>query len=415
MNILVIGNGFDLAHGLNTEYKDFLEIINLYTNMLYVNRNTQFDVYMKNIIGKKIHPKFKEYLTDWITNKEITDETKIFVDIKKENFWLLYFNMLLEDELRYKNGWIDFEVEIKTVIKKISDIIDKNGMYITDGNIGQIGDAAIINAISTRGIKGINNYQEIIDLMNDDLVSMIRCLEIYLDKFVNECIYEGRVNVISPDIMNSKIDKILSFNYTKTFDLLYDTEGIIEYDYIHGKADISNTKENNNMVLGIDEFLPDERKNSDTKFIAFKKFYQRIYKETGCKYKDWIETMIDINYQYMKNIAFYEKELTKSDRLDFQRIMAGKRIGKLKSNPIRHNLYIFGHSLDITDKDVLQELIMTENVYTTIYYHNKEAMGKQIANLVKIIGQDELIKRTSGSEKTIDFKKQQDMIKKNDV
>ena len=48
--ILLIGNGFDLAHGLDTEYKDFLEIINLYTNMLYVNRNTQFDVYMKNII-----------------------------------------------------------------------------------------------------------------------------------------------------------------------------------------------------------------------------------------------------------------------------------------------------------------------------------------------------------------------------
>lgn len=29
MNILVIGNGFDLAHGLSTEYKNFLEIINL--------------------------------------------------------------------------------------------------------------------------------------------------------------------------------------------------------------------------------------------------------------------------------------------------------------------------------------------------------------------------------------------------
>jgi len=25
MNILVIGNGFDLAHGLPTKYKDFLE------------------------------------------------------------------------------------------------------------------------------------------------------------------------------------------------------------------------------------------------------------------------------------------------------------------------------------------------------------------------------------------------------
>ena len=28
MNILVIGNGFDLAHGLQTTYKDFLNFCN---------------------------------------------------------------------------------------------------------------------------------------------------------------------------------------------------------------------------------------------------------------------------------------------------------------------------------------------------------------------------------------------------
>ena len=27
MNILIIGNGFDLAHGLSTKYNDFLEFI----------------------------------------------------------------------------------------------------------------------------------------------------------------------------------------------------------------------------------------------------------------------------------------------------------------------------------------------------------------------------------------------------
>ncbi len=37
-------------------------------------------------------------------------------------------------------------------------------------------------------------------------------------------------------------------------------------------------------------------------------------------------------------------------------------------------------------------------------------MGQQIANLVKVIGQDELIKRTGGSTKTIEFRHQRDMI-----
>ena len=60
--------------------------------------------------------------------------------------------------------------------------------------------------------------------------------------------------------------------------------------------------------------------------------------------------------------------------------------------------------MDITDKDVLRNLLLNDNVYTTIYYLNKVVMGQQIANLVKVIGQDELIRRTGGSTKTIEFK-----------
>ena len=43
------------------------------------------------------------------------------------------------------------------------------------------------------------------------------------------------------------------------------------------------------MVLGIDEFLSLENQNVYIEFVEFKKFYQRIYKETGCKYKSWID------------------------------------------------------------------------------------------------------------------------------
>ena len=93
---------------------------------------------------------------------------------------------------------------------------------------------------------------------------------------------------------------------------------------------------------------------------------------------------------------------------EIERIRA--ELKQLNENPPRHNLYIFGHSLDVTDKDILRDLILNDNVYTTIFYHDKDTMGQQIANLVKVIGQDELIRRTGGSEKTIEFKKQQDMV-----
>lgn len=64
---------------------------------------------------------------------------------------------------------------------------------------------------------------------------------------------------------------------------------------------------------------------------------------------------------------------------------------------------------------------MNHNVYTTVYYHKTYSdngkdnnggndLASKIANLVKVIGQDELIRRTGGSTKTIEFKLQQDMV-----
>lgn len=49
MNILMIGNGFDLAHGLNTRYKDFLYMINIFDNIKNINEKTQFDEFTKDI------------------------------------------------------------------------------------------------------------------------------------------------------------------------------------------------------------------------------------------------------------------------------------------------------------------------------------------------------------------------------
>lgn len=79
MNILIIGNGFDLAHKLPTKYSDFL-----------------------NEVQKD--SKFQKYL-------------------QKNNRSIKKFNKLMNGRLlkhllksNAKNGWIDFENEMKLII-----------------------------------------------------------------------------------------------------------------------------------------------------------------------------------------------------------------------------------------------------------------------------------------------------------
>ena len=56
-----------------------------------------------------------------------------------------------------------------------------------------------------------------------------------------------------------------------------------------------------------------------------------------------------------------------------------------------NNVYIFGHSLDITDKDVIKDFIDRDGVQTTIFYYDKQQQTQQIANLVKMLGKDTFI------------------------
>ena len=112
-------------------------------------------------------------------------------------------------------------------------------------------------------------------------------------------------------------------------------------------------------------------KDLDNEFIQFKKFFQRIFKGTGNDYEVWLEkTQFSAENHY---------------------------------TPEKINLYIYGHSLDVTDKDILKKLLLNEEVTATIYYHSQKALGDLIANLVKVIGQDELIKRTGGVNRKIRF------------
>lgn len=111
----------------------------------------------------------------------------------------------------------------------------------------------------------------------------------------------------------------------------------------------------------------------------------------------------ETNFMNMMKMAYNQK-----DHEDMWNWYVAAMLNDQNKNII-HNLYIFGHSLDITDRDTLRDLILNDNVRTTIFYPNREELGRKIANLVKVIGQEELVRRTGGKRKTIEFKPQKPM------
>lgn len=382
MNILVIGNGFDLAHELPTSYRAFLDFTKAYEKYK--------DVCMAGESVKEEWEKADEANREFIVYfANLCDQKKkLFVELNEltiNNLWLKHFY-----DVRIKQGWIDFESEISRIIqilesvriqviegKKAGKLVIHVPKYQEEALQGFRVDSTIIESL-----KFVDGTKE---RLHDDLNRLIRCLEIYL------CDYVGNIEIENkhPDIEGLPIiDKVLSFNYTNTYEKVYAKNPYIEYDYIHGRATIENTVDSNNMVLGIDEYLNGDARNENIEFIEFKKFFQRIHKETGCLYRNWVD-VIESGQAISETIAIYkeqEKTVRETKQVNF------------------HKVFFFGHSLDVTDKDVIRDMILSNKVKTTIYYRDKADYGQKITNLVKIIGQDELIKRTGGANKSIYFK-----------
>lgn len=131
------------------------------------------------------------------------------------------------------------------------------------------------------------------------------------------------------------------------------------------------------MVLGIEEYLKGEDRDNKLELVEFKKYFQRIYKKTGCKHKEWLESVS-------------ESQKNQGDNF-------------LREGIFLNNIYIYGHSLDVTDKDILEDLLSLPYTQTTIFYLDKRDYAQKISNMIKIIGQDELTNSVYGKNPKIVF------------
>ena len=367
-NVLVIGNGFDLYHCLPTRYIDFINVVNRLLELAdeqrlqrcsYINYmfGTGSPLYSDEHIKKcyQIH-------SNSMRNVELKQERiERLVEISKENVWIKYFLKMCTRNI----GWIDFEKEMAQVINAITNYFDcvsrdeknflQKGIHI-DENVLSRSDIDILMRVPfyeeleeklkvkdeyyVKDIEGNKilkiDESKIIYKLEQDLENLSEALCIYLEQFVQSI----AINKSSNNPLFYNIDEVINFNYTDTYSRLYSKD--TKVFYVHG----SMNEIENGIVLGINADQKDQQSNMDLRFVRFKKYYQRIQKGTSF------------------------------------------RLNKMLNKESVNHLHIVGHSLDITDKDILTGLIMFENTVTTIYYHSNDAKNEQIAKLILLFGKD---------------------------
>lgn len=391
--ILIIGNGFDLAHGLPTSYADFLDFAERFNHIYtYLDTPAAYQDYVDKHINnwngnecvkQKLKALFESRKVESITTENgerkivISLDNAIIDSCKKElenNIWFDYLNSLYrEGQIRGKN-WIDFEMEISQVIQWLEKKYERleeayrnlfnqiDNQELTHGKM-----YLLYETVQFANIDGIVTVEDFINKLYCDLERLTRALGIYLNRFVEDISVE-KIDLIE----EMQPDYVISFNYTNTYERVY-CDGIdIPICYIHGQCD---NLEENNMVMGIDIFRNQDYGEISTDMSIFMKFIQRIRKRNSTQYQAWSNQLLQ-NYE--------KREIMRSNTTNPNYFSKDYSI-----------IFVFGHSLDVTDRDILGKFLQPEYTALEIYAKGKVNEGKLLSNMIKIIGEEVIVKKAN--------------------
>lgn len=401
-NILIVGNGFDLSHYLPTKYDHFMVVMQAIENWDTQKGDMNFDD-LFDLNHKKEGWFFKK-------TKEIydTDEIKISIDqvskLKeqlKENVWYQYFS----EHVRQVQTWIDFETKIDEVLLSLSKglpyfvqmSVMKKTSFQQSKLINEIGtnNYDILNSFKLFGTAGIgyqgfnnkfcdgekaeNGFSSIVFLnfLQFQLENFIEIFNHYLKLIINKFECKAQFKVIEKHWQ--QLNEIYSFNYTNTFQSFYQQQ--VNTEFLHGKLG-----ENQNIVLGIDDLNSDELKK--LKAYGFTKYHQKLFKDTDYLFLDSYKSKVKVN---KKKIEYFEKDFVGSS---VDRGLYREQIMELESK-LDLTFYIWGHSLDVSDKDYIIDLFslnddIDRNVRVVIYYFNPNAKFSLLNNLLAILEKDKV-------------------------
>lgn len=394
MNYFLVGNGYDLHHKFPTRYYDFLHVVSYLIDHYEEEISTVGQVFSSIELQEQdtfIKECYEQHMGVFNDVALADRVAKDIADRANKNIWFNYFNNYVKNDF----NWIDFEKEVLRVLEAFESFFDYGDNFTLNNNRIMFNldifpkdaeDNFIISKFNfffekpdadwgvmakfkyvkrefaVEHIKESNTYYLATDKIVSELYSSLReltdILRDYLFYFVdNSALKLVELGIVPKFGHLPTPNRVYSFNYTKTIEILY---GNYMVDHIHGITDTE-------IVLGINPDEKDDINTIDTTFLQFKKYFQRVL--------------------YKTDIDFTGDILTRS--------------GDIK------NLYVIGHSLDATDKDIIK-LIFDASKEIFILYHDDSSVKRMIRNLVEMYGKeafDEL-----RCEKNLQFFKQPDII-----
>lgn len=377
MEAVLLGNGFDLHHKFPTMYMNFLNVV----KFIIDNKDLRYR-YVSEVLGNStLHDNDPFVKKCYETHKIIYAECEIPSDIDKikekasDNVW---FNFLY-NSVNKNIGWIDFEKEIVKVIKAFAAFFDNAELEML--NLGEItfdlneisedpSDVYTLqqfdyffnnsnkysNVYRCKDVKTDYTYEcpvgsgiyeidkeKIISELYQSLRELADLLKTYLYCFVDIPLRKMSEMMYKPTCKSYPYpNKIFTFNYTQTYELIYRSGQVY---HIHGKSV-------GDIILGVNPDETDELYEMDTTFLQFKKYFQRAFFKTDLDYLNYVETYI---------------RMPQTSRLE---------------------LTVIGHSLDVTDEDIIRQLF-DQSIKITVLYHDEISVKNQIKNLVEIYGKKE--------------------------
>jgi hypothetical protein len=313
--LIIIGNGFDLAHGIKTSFNDFIsDYFCNAINSFYTNRS--YSDILLEINFKVDYHSFSERPKP--VNKETVYEAASRL-IKTRDINFKFHSLLLERVYSRTSilKWVDIEVEFFNVL-----IATRHGHKGANQGVA-------INKVNEQleylKIKLVEYLQEQENNFNNSSIknSISDCFreEIKKDEIVTVALEKDKL----PDNLY-----FLNFNYTKTFE---DYFKICErhipssYNYIHGNL----SGKYGNPIFGFGDEL-------DKKYLEFED---------------------EKNNDLFKHIKSFEYLQTKN-YYDLTRF--------IESNDFQTHIY--GHSCGISDRTMLNQIFEHENCKSIkVFYH----------------------------------------------
>ena len=270
-NVLVIGNGYDLAHGMKTRYSDFVDFV--------------------------------------VASKNVKNKDSEFYKIVDDNCFVRYFIKYRDDY--YPQNWCDFESTMRYIVDQVNLFFTNlpnniNKDYRFNASDISVAQLKIIKCFGFANVElklvqpryfepalGVK-WENVVLKMREELDALRRALHIYLNE-IAPLISEDFDGKVYDQIKEINPEIIISFNYTDTPARLYEiSRGNIRY--VHGNL------LDGNIVLGYED-----NDEEDHKFIFFKKYFQRVQNRT--------ERINDLDFSHIKDcvIHFYGLSMDLTD------------------------------------------------------------------------------------------------------